>query len=144
MHTVKKKRDIPYGVINWAQLVRECLFVDNTAYIRNLERVRTPVFLRPKRFGKSVVCSMLAHYYDVNLKDRFDELFGRTDIGRNPTPLRNSFSRLAVRLLGQALAYRKALARRPDWGQRIAAAVVEVCGSTGYNWFDLTVEKLKS
>jgi len=22
------------------------------------------VFLRPKRFGKSVVCSMLAHYYD--------------------------------------------------------------------------------
>ena len=70
MHTVKKKRDIPYGVINWAQLVRECLFVDNTAYIRNLERVRTPVFLRPKRFGKSVVCSMLAHYYDVSLKDR--------------------------------------------------------------------------
>ena len=29
---------------------------------------------------------MLAHYYDVNLKDRFDELFGRTDIGRTPTP----------------------------------------------------------
>ena len=86
-----KKRDIPYGVINWATLVRECLFVDNTAYIRKLERVRTPVFLRPKRFGKSIVCSMLAHYYDVNLKDRFDELFGRTDIGRNPTPLRNSF-----------------------------------------------------
>ena len=26
---------------------------------------------------------MLAHYYDVNLKDRFDELFGRTDIGRS-------------------------------------------------------------
>ena len=86
-----EKRIIPYGVMNWATLVRECLFVDNTAYIRNLERVRTPVFLRPKRFGKSVVCSMLAHYYDVNLKDRFDELFGRTDIGRNPTPLRNSF-----------------------------------------------------
>lgn len=46
-----EKRIIPYGVINWATLVRECLFVDNTAYIRNLERVRTPVFLRPKRFG---------------------------------------------------------------------------------------------
>ena len=88
---MENKRDIPYGVINWATLVRECLFVDNTAHIRSLENVRTPVFLRPKRFGKSVVCSMLAHYYDVNLKDRFDELFGRTDIGRNPTPLRNSF-----------------------------------------------------
>ena len=88
---MENKRIIPYGVINWATLVRECLFVDNTAYIRALEPCRTPVFLRPKRFGKSVVCSMLAHYYDIDLKDRFDELFGRTDIGRNPTPLRNSF-----------------------------------------------------
>ena len=85
------KRKIPYGVINWATLVRECFLVDNTALIRPLEDVATPVFLRPKRFGKSVVCSMLAHYYDINLKDRFDELFGRTEIGRAPTPLRNSF-----------------------------------------------------
>ena len=88
---MEAKRNIPYGVMNWTKLVRECHFVDNTAFIRNLEDVATPVFLRPKRFGKSVVCSMLAHYYDVNLKDRFDELFGETDIGRNPTTLRNSF-----------------------------------------------------
>ncbi len=88
---MENKRKIPYGVINWAKLVRECLFVDNTAYIRKLEDVDTPVFLRPKRFGKSIVCSMLAHYYDIDLKDRFDELFGKTDIGRNPTPLHNSF-----------------------------------------------------
>jgi len=88
---MENKRKIPYGVINWAEIVRECLFVDNTAYIRELESCKTPVFLRPKRFGKSVVCSMLAHYYDIDLKDRFDEFFGMTDIGRNPTPLRNSF-----------------------------------------------------
>ena len=88
---MEKKRRIAYGVINWTQLVRECFVVDNTCYIRELESVQTPVFLRPKRFGKSVVCSMLAHYYDVNLRDRFEELFGKTDIGRNPTPLRNSF-----------------------------------------------------
>ena len=88
---MERKRKIPYGVINWAKLVRECLFVDNTGYIRKLEDVETPVFLRPKRFGKSVVCSMLAHYYDIDLKDRFDEFFGMTDIGRDPTPLRNSF-----------------------------------------------------
>ena len=91
MRGMERKRTIPYGVINWAELVRECHFVDNTAYIRALEPIKTPVFLRPKRFGKSIVCSMLAHYYDVALKDRFDELFGKTDIGRDPTPLRNSF-----------------------------------------------------
>ena len=95
MRGMENKRIVPYGVINWVTLVRECLFVDNTAYIRKLEPCRTPVFLRPKRFGKSVVCSMLAHYYDIDLKDRFDELFGMTDIGRNPTPLRNSFLVLA-------------------------------------------------
>ena len=84
-------RRIPYGVMNYEELVRECYFVDNTKYLRELEQVKTPVFLRPKRFGKSVWCSVLAHYYDVNLKDRFQELFGETDIGRNPTPLANSF-----------------------------------------------------
>ena len=88
---MEEKRKIPYGVMNWAELVRECFVVDNTRYIRELEKVKTPVFLRPKRFGKTVVCSMLAHYYDVSLKYRFDELFGKTNIGRNPTTLRNSF-----------------------------------------------------
>ena len=85
------KRKIPYGIMNWAEVVRECHFVDSMAYIRALEDVKTPVFLRPKRFGKSLWCSMLGYYYDVNSRDRFDELFGRTEIGRDPTPLANSF-----------------------------------------------------
>ncbi len=38
---------------------------------------------------------------------------------------------------GTLLAYRAALARRPDWNHPIAVAVVEVCGNAGYNWFDL-------
>ena len=46
------KRDMPYGVINWENLVRDCYVVDNTSCIRELERCRTPVLLRPKRFGK--------------------------------------------------------------------------------------------
>ena len=78
---MKMKRRIPYGVMNFEELVRECYFVDNTSYIHELETIKTPVFLRPKRFGKSVWCSVLAHYYDINLKDRFQELFGETDIG---------------------------------------------------------------
>ena len=72
MCAIETKRRVPYGVINWAELVRECFVVDNTRYIRELEQIKTPVFLRPKRFGKSVVCSMLAHYCDINLKDRLE------------------------------------------------------------------------
>ena len=37
----------------------------------------------------------------------------------------------------QALAYREALMRRPDWNHCVAEAVVEVCGDEGCNWFDL-------
>jgi len=37
----------------------------------------------------------------------------------------------------QTLAYSKTLARRPGWNHPIDMTVVEVCGNTGYNWFDL-------
>ncbi len=40
------KREIPYGVINWENLVRDCYVVDNISYIRELEMCRMPVFLR--------------------------------------------------------------------------------------------------
>jgi hypothetical protein len=64
--------------------------VDKTRFIRELEKYEIPVFLRPRRFGKSLWCSILECYYDINRQDRFGELFGHTDIGRNPTAARNS------------------------------------------------------
>jgi hypothetical protein len=49
------------------------------------------VFLRPRRFGKSLLCRMLECYYDINRQDDFERLFGHTYIGQHPTPLHNSF-----------------------------------------------------
>lgn len=43
------------------------------------------VLLRPPRFGKSLLCSMLSSYYDFLEKDSFDMNFGGLDIGRQPT-----------------------------------------------------------
>lgn len=81
------ERQVPYAVMNYRTLVKEdFFFVDHTRYLRELEKYQTPAFMRPKRFGKSLWVSMLEHYYDVRFKDRFPELFGKTDIGRNPTP----------------------------------------------------------
>lgn len=90
---MKEKRRIPYGIGNWAELVRDdaYFYVDHTAYIREIERLRTPVFLRPRRFGKTMWCSILECYYDISRKDDFGWLFGKTEIGRNPTKLANSF-----------------------------------------------------
>ncbi len=50
-----------------------------------------PVFLRPRRFGKSLWLSTLASYYDVAQAKDFGRLFGDLDIGRDPTPLHNQY-----------------------------------------------------
>jgi hypothetical protein len=82
---------IPYAVANYEKIVRErYYFVDKTRYIRELENYTIPVFLRPRRFGKSLWCSILECYYDLNRRERFEELFATTDIGREPTDARNS------------------------------------------------------
>ncbi len=86
------KKRILYAEANYAAMVhKNGYFVDKTKYIAKLEEVNNPVFLRPRRFGKSLLCTMLEHYYSVRFKDQFDDLFGHTWIGRNPTPLHNAF-----------------------------------------------------
>ncbi|MCS7073136.1 MAG: ATP-binding protein, partial [Bacteroidia bacterium] len=48
-------------------------------------------FLRPRRFGKSLWLSVLEYYYDIRQAEKFEKLFGKYYIGKNPTSLRNSF-----------------------------------------------------
>jgi Predicted AAA-ATPase/PD-(D/E)XK nuclease superfamily len=58
------------------------------------------IFVRPRRFGKSLWLSILHYYYAVEHKDKFDTLFGNLTIGQNPTPLRNSFMVLRMQFAG--------------------------------------------
>ncbi|MEZ4864362.1 MAG: AAA family ATPase [Caldilineaceae bacterium] len=86
------QKRILYSEANYAALVRDHgYFVDKTSYIAKLERIRNPVFLRPRRFGKSLLCSLLRYYYDRNYADQFDELFGHTWIGQHPTGQQNQY-----------------------------------------------------
>ena len=83
---------IPYAVANYAELRdRGFYYVDKTDYIPRLEAYKAPVFLRPRRFGKSLLVSTLAHYYDRTLAHRFEDLFGGTYIGSHPTPEHNRY-----------------------------------------------------
>ena len=85
-------RPILYGVADYAQIRRKnAWFVDRTAKIRDLESIAYAVFLRPRRFGKSLFTSILEAYYDVRYADRFDEFFSGTDIGANPTGERGKY-----------------------------------------------------
>ncbi len=83
----------PYGLSDFATLIQEGYFYqDRTDRIPQLEEAgRQLIFIRPRRFGKSLLLSMLEHYYDVNRAGQFDALFGPLAIGQNPTPRHNQY-----------------------------------------------------
>lgn len=83
---------IPYAIADFVDLrERGFYYVDKTKFIEKLEAYNAPVFLRPRRFGKSLLVSTLACYYDRTKANRFKELFGGTWIGDNPTPEHNRY-----------------------------------------------------
>ena len=83
---------IQYAVADFADLrERGFYYVDKTNYIPGLEDYNAPVFLRPRRFGKSLLISMLASYYDRTKAPRFEELFGGTWVGTHPTQEHNQY-----------------------------------------------------
>ena len=70
------------------------IYIDKTRFIEELENnagTNVPVFLRPRRFGKSLTVSMLLNYYDICKKELFDKNFKGTWIYDHRTPLANSF-----------------------------------------------------
>ena len=82
----------PYGMADFRQIVTQGYFYcDRTQAIPLLEQAQSQLFIRPRRFGKSLLLSMLENYYDIARKGEFDAMFGHLAIGRNPTPQRNFY-----------------------------------------------------
>ena len=83
---------IPYGWADFRAIrLERRLYVDKTRFIRPLENERFTILIRPRRFGKSCWVSLLENYYDRKWADEFEQVFGGTDIGREPTENRHSF-----------------------------------------------------
>ena len=93
-----RSEQIPYGVKDFKRLrLENRYYVDKTAFIRRMEeRADFLFFVRPRRFGKSLLCETLRCYYDVAEKENFDRLFGGLDIGKNPTPNANRYFVLSL------------------------------------------------
>ena len=73
------KAPLPVGVDDFLKLRREGYFyVDKTLLIRDLidKKGEVNVFMRPRRFGKSLNISMLQYYFDVLHKDDADVFEG--------------------------------------------------------------------
>jgi len=83
----------PYGVRDFEKMIdRGYLYVDRTHHIRFVEEWGDELlFMRPRRFGKSLWLSTLMNYYDIAKADDFERLFGHLAIGQEPTPLHNSY-----------------------------------------------------
>jgi len=92
------RKRIPYGMQNFEDVIKEdCYYVDKTPFIEQIEESHKYFFfIRPRRFGKTLTLSMLENYYDINKKDKFEEIFGKLYIGQNPTPEHNTY--LIIRL----------------------------------------------
>ncbi|MGH9839363.1 MAG: AAA family ATPase [Blastocatellia bacterium] len=83
----------PYGIADFHKLITEDFFyVDRTGCIPRIEDAGAQLlFLRPRRFGKSLLLSMLENYYDLQKAGEFERLFGRLAIGRGSTPKHNQY-----------------------------------------------------
>ena len=96
-------RKLPNGISNYEKIIEENrIYVDKTMYIEKMEDLAdsTIMFLRPRKFGKTLFTSTLECYYDKNRVDKFEKLFGKTYIGKNPTPNKNRYCVLRFNFSG--------------------------------------------
>ena len=96
-------KKLPYGISDYERLQENnYYYVDKSKYIEKLENISAPyiMFLRPRKFGKTLFTSMLENYYDIKKKEKFERLFAETYIGKNPTELRNKYHILKFNFSG--------------------------------------------
>ena len=94
---------LPYGISNYEEIIRDGYeYVDKTKYIEKLENLseKRIMFLRPRKFGKTLFTSVLENYYDVKKSDKFEELYGNKYIGKNPTENKNKYHILRFNFSG--------------------------------------------
>ena len=96
-------KKLPYGISDYERLVEnDYYYIDKTMYIEQLENLAEPyiMFLRPRKFGKTLFTSTLENYYDLKKVEKFEKLYGNTYIGKNPTKLKNRYHILKFNFSG--------------------------------------------
>ncbi len=83
----------PYGISDFYDIITEnYYYVDRSDKIPLIEKAgKHLLFLRPRRFGKSLWLSTLENYYDLAKTDEFETLFGHLAIGKKPTAKHNKY-----------------------------------------------------
>ena len=83
---------VPYGRVDLKSVREEgLLYIDKTMYLEKLEQNNVLIYTRPRRFGKSMLTSMLAYYYSINEADNFEKIFKGLYVYDHPTPYKNKY-----------------------------------------------------
>ena len=83
---------VPYGRADLKSIREEgLLYIDKTMYIEKLEEHKAVIFTRPRRFGKSMLTSMLAYYYSIGEAENFEKIFKGLYVYDHPTPYKNKY-----------------------------------------------------
>ena len=84
---------LPMGIADFRRIrLENYYYVDKTAWIPKFEQVSSFLFFcRPRRFGKTLMLSLLESYYDCKQTGDWDRLFGGLWIHEHPTENRGRF-----------------------------------------------------
>ena len=120
----KKEKLGSYGISSYTELrSKNRTYIDKTRVIELLDESGTDhaVLYRPRRFGKSLLTTMLTAYYDEAAKSNFQKNFSQTYIGANPTSEQGMYRVLSFDLSGNdtfswkvILGIRDYISRYPD------------------------------
>ena len=103
-----KEVKIPYGEADFKTLRYEnYIYVDKTEYIKKLENYKKAIYVRPRRFGKSLFTSMISYYYDIKEADNFEKLYKGLYIYDNPTENKNNYYILKFNFSGMNVSSNK-------------------------------------
>jgi len=129
-------KKIIYGISNF-KMAREdnYLYIDKSKHIESLENLNEKylIFLRPRRFGKSLFLSTLQYYYDENSAHEFDALFHDTYIGKNPTPLKSSYRILFFEFSGIEVEQKNIEDIKSSFRVNVKVSLQRYLDNYGYN-----------
>lgn len=105
---MKKDVQIFKGGENFAEIIENgAYYVDKTSYLKNIfitDSVKNPLFIRPRRFGKTLNLNMIKEFCEINYKNpgdkaRQQKLF--IDNGRNFAVAGDDYKELREKIMGE-------------------------------------------
>jgi hypothetical protein len=87
-------KKVPSSISSFKDIKEQNLaYIDKTEFIKKYEDldIFVGLFLRPRRFGKTMFTEILRYYYDVALRNEADKLFKGTWISTHPTRCKASY-----------------------------------------------------